>query len=118
MKRINITIIFFSVLLINMVNSYGQESKYITTHFQVKGVCNQCKSRIENAAYIKGVKHCEWDSKSEELTITYDSTRTEFMKIHESISNAGHTTDKLPANMEAYNKLPACCQYNSGSGKH
>ena len=34
----------------------------ITTTLLVKGNCEECKTRIENAADIKGVKFFEWNT--------------------------------------------------------
>jgi copper chaperone CopZ len=97
---------------------YAQDSKYSTEEFHVKGVCDQCKTRIENAAYIKGVKHCEWNKESQKLSVTYNPAKVDLIKIHKSIAEAGHTTDKVEASEEAYHKLPKCCAYNDGVHVH
>jgi cation transport ATPase len=118
MKAINISAIIFTVLFGIQINISAQDSKFKTVEFKVHGVCNQCKVRIENAAYIKGVKHCEWNKETEKITVVYNSEKTDLKKIHNSIAKAGHTTDKVEANKEAYNKLPKCCAYNDGVHKH
>lgn len=94
-------------------NSYSQEkkSKVETSKFVVKGVCNMCKDRIENAALIKGVKFAEWDKATDTLTVVYRTDKQELKKIHEAIAESGHTTDQVECNMEAYNKLHSCCKY-------
>lgn len=118
MKTVKLITAICSILILGALNSGAQDSKYITTKFPVDGVCGQCKVRIENAAYLKGVKECSWDIQSEMLTVTYDPAKVELIKIHESIANVGHSTDKVPANKEAYDKLPKCCKYNDGANKH
>ena len=93
-------------------------SKYKTVEFHVDGVCNMCKERIENAAYIKGVKHCEWNKDTEMLTVVYDPDKTDPDTVHKSIAAAGHDTEEMKADPEAYSKLPACCAYREGVHKH
>jgi mercuric ion binding protein len=113
------TVLIIAITLFSF-NSFSQEkkSKVETSKFVVKGVCNMCKERIENAALIKGVKFTEWDKTTDTLTVIYRTDKQELMKIHESIAEAGHTTDKVKCNMDAYNKLPACCQYMGDVKKH
>ena len=118
MKTLNL-ILLISILSIGFLPEVkAQDSKYSTTEFHVDGVCDQCKARIENAAYIKGVKHCEWNKETEMLSLVYNPKKTDLNKVHQSIANAGHTTEKVKADPEAYAKLPACCAYESGMHKH
>lgn len=111
-------IVFILVFLISGVKMYAQESKYKTEEFNVHGVCNQCKERIENAAYIKGVKRCEWNKQTEKLTVVYNPQKVDLLKIHKSIAEAGHSTDKVEAEEATYQKLPQCCAYRDGVHKH
>lgn len=108
----------FLIFLISGVKVNAQESKYKTEEFNVHGVCNQCKERIENAAYIKGVKRCEWNKQTEKLTVVYNPQKVDLLKIHKSIAEAGHSTDKVEAEEAAYQKLPQCCAYRDGVHKH
>lgn len=100
------------------VNAQEKTSKIDTVKFEVKGVCNMCKDRIENAALIKGVKWVEWNKATDTLTVIYRKDKLDITKVHQSIADAGHTTDKVKCNMEAYNKLPACCAYMGEAKKH
>lgn len=77
-------------LLIPSLSVDAQDAELITSEFMVKGVCDQCKARIENAAYIKGVKFCEWNKETKVFKVTYNSQKTDLQKIHESIAAAGH----------------------------
>lgn len=95
-----------------------QKSKIDTIKFEVKGNCNMCKERIENAALIKGVKWVEWDKTTDILTVIYRKDKIDIIEVHESIAEVGHTTDKMECNPEAYNKLPACCAYMGDAEKH
>ncbi|MBN1950297.1 MAG: ATPase [Bacteroidales bacterium] len=107
-----------SIVLLSTNMILGQDKKIVTEEFQVEGVCNMCKSRIENAAYISGVKHCEWNKETELLKVTYNSKKTSLDTIHNSIAAAGHSTSKVEADPEAYSKLPKCCAYKGGAHKH
>jgi hypothetical protein len=117
MKSIVTTIILITLFAFN-ANAQKKSSKIDTVKFEVKGVCDMCKDRIENAAYLRGVKWVEWEKATDTLTVIYRKKRVKIMDVHESIAEAGHTTDKVKCNMEAYNKLPACCKYMSGVKKH
>jgi len=93
-------------------------SKIDTAKFEVKGVCGMCKDRIENAALIKGVKWVEWDKVTDTLTVIYRKDKLDIVKVHKSIAEVGHTTDKIECNLEAYSKLPGCCAYMGDAEKH
>ena len=90
----------------------------VTGTYTVNGVCEQCKKRIEDAAYLKGVKYAGWDVTTHNLTVKYDSTKTSFALILKSIARAGHDAGEYKAEDEDYNKLPACCRYRSAIKKH
>ncbi len=77
-----------------------------------------CKERIENAAYVKGVKFAEWDRTSHELTVVYRTDKIAEEKIHEAVAVSGHDTKQLEAEEAAYNKLPNCCAYRDGIEDH
>jgi hypothetical protein len=100
------------------VEVYPVTGDVITAEFKVEGVCGMCKDRIENGALIKGVKKAEWDKETEMLTVIYNPDKVELMDIHKAIAELGHSTDKIKAEEKAYNKLPMCCQYESGAHKH
>ncbi len=90
----------------------------VTKHFNVNGVCSQCKERIENAAYVKGVKFADWNIDTHDLTVKYDSTKTSPEIILKSIAKAGHDNEMYKAEQEDYNKIASCCKYRSQIKKH
>ena len=114
------TILVISIFTVFTLYSFSQDrsSKVETTKFEVKGVCDMCKERIENAALIKGVKWVEWDKATDTLTVIYRKDKLDILDVHKSVAEVGHTTDKVECNMEAYNKLPACCAYMGDVEKH
>ncbi len=110
--------LLFVTFIAGSISAQEKQSKIDTAKFEVKGVCKMCKERIENAALIKGVKWVEWDKLSDTLTVIYRKDKLELIKVHNSIAEAGHATNKVECNKEAYDKLPACCAYLDGVKKH
>ena len=94
------------------LNFYSQDKSVKSVTINVKGNCDQCKTRIENAADIKGVKLCVWDEKTKVAKIKYDTAKVSLNQIEKAIAKVGHDTDLEPASKESYKKLPKCCQYN------
>ena len=90
------------------------KAQVITSTLSVKGNCDQCKKRIENAADIKGVKDFTWDKKTKIAQVTYSSDKTSLVEIEEAIAKSGYDTDNAKASQKAYNKLPKCCKYRDG----
>lgn len=91
--------------------SYSQ-STVKTETFVVKGNCEDCKKRIENAADIKGVKISNWDSEKKVFSVTYDSKKTTVEQIQKAIAAKGYDAGNEKGDPKAYDKLPKCCQYN------
>jgi|SRR5690554_6322099 len=78
----------------------------------VDGVCGMCKERIEKASIrTKGVKSATWNVDTHELKLIYNAQRTDLDKIHQSIAESGHDTEKVKAADHIYNKIDACCKY-------
>lgn len=117
MKRI---IIFAAILTATGLNSFGQsEKKKVETQtVHVSGVCDDCKERIENAAYIPGVKRADWDKHTHELTVSFKPEKVSIQQIEQSIANAGHDAGHIHATDSAYLKLPSCCAYKQEAGTH
>lgn len=108
--------LFFITIIFASFSAIAQEKKDISTaSFKVDGNCNMCKKRIENAAYIKGVKRAEWNKESKTLTVTYRSSKTSEQAIQESVAHAGHDAGTVKAAEEDYKKLPDCCAYKTAT---
>lgn len=83
------------------------------TSFGVKGNCKMCKSTIETAALsLDGVLKADWDVKTKQVSLVYDTQMVDLTSIHQAISNSGYGTDLNELNKEAYDNLPLCCQYD------
>ena len=116
MKNILIASILLVMFSTNNIQAQNQEPIQIS--FSVQGVCDMCKSRIENAALIKGVKFAEWIKEAQTLTVVYKPAKVDEMTIHEAVAQAGHDTSMVKAEKQAYKKLPGCCAYRDGVKVH
>jgi mercuric ion binding protein len=82
-----------------------------TEKIKVYGVCDMCKERIEKAAIKSGASKADWSEETQQLTFSYDASKTSLEKIEKGVVKAGHDTETLKANNKSYNKLPHCCHY-------
>jgi copper chaperone CopZ len=107
MKNLVLTICVLSVAMVG----YGQE-KNKKMNFEVDGVCEMCKMRIEKAAIgVPGVKFASWDIPSKQLSLVVDERKTNSMVIKSALAEAGHDTKELKATQEAYDAVHPCCKY-------
>ena len=104
------TFILFISLFIGTL-SFGQDNGTKTITINVKGNCEECKARIENAADIKGVKLATWEEKTQMLTVIYNADKVSALKIEQAIAATGHDAGNSKGNDSKYNKLPSCCKY-------
>ena len=126
MKSLKILLAFVAVALIaacttnksttGLHNIPGKENirtqEMMTETYAVSGNCGQCKTRIENAAKIKGVTEANWDADKQALTVMYFPQKTNASAIQQAVAAAGHDTEKYRAENKAYGKLPNCCRYD------
>ena len=108
MKNIFVTLAAFCAI------SAAAQTSVKTETFVVKGNCDDCKDRIENAADIKGVKVVKWDTDTKVASATFDSDKTSLKLIQEAIAKSGYDAGPVKGNDKAYSKLPKCCQYRDG----
>lgn len=123
MRNISFIIIIACLSLFSSVSLNAQDGETLksveTTEFEVTGVCGMCKDRIEAAALgTKGVKLATWDQETQMLKVIYKTSKTNLNSIKQSVADAGHDTDTIKADDEAYAKLPACCAYRDGIDPH
>jgi len=107
-------LILLSLLISSMTYSQENNSKAQSASFKVKGVCEMCKTRIENGTIrLKGVKYSNWEIVSNKISIIYNSKKIKLDDIHKEISLLGHSTEKYEAPEKIYNALPDCCKYKT-----
>jgi periplasmic mercuric ion binding protein len=91
--------------------------KATTESIPVSGNCGMCKTTIEKAAKKAGASSASWSADTKVLTIKYSNSTTNAAKIQQGISAAGYDTRDFKTTDAAYNKLPACCQYDRAEAK-
>ncbi|MBS1780756.1 MAG: heavy-metal-associated domain-containing protein [Bacteroidetes bacterium] len=114
MKRL----IIFSGIIFSSLGGFAQSNDIATIKDTVDGSCDMCKKRIEEAAFVKGVKRVEWNVDSHVLTVIYRPSKTNENTILQSVAKAGHSSEKIKATDADYNKLPECCHYKTNSCSH
>jgi len=108
MRTLTVIILFIFSLHLNA------QTGIQTSTFTVKGNCEDCKLRIENAADIKGVKILTWNEDTKVASVTYNADKVSLDKIQNSIAAAGYDAGTKKGDDAAYRKLPKCCQYRDG----
>jgi len=108
MKTIKLIILTAIILSAQALFAKGEMD---TLRFQVKGNCEMCKERIEEALDVQGVKSADWSVETKMIEVVYDKTKIDDDTIHTLIAKAGHDTEKQMASDETYEDLPGCCHY-------
>ena len=124
MKNIILSFIFLLAISLtscsnkskNQTSTTSEVSKEITPKeisFGVRGNCGMCKTTIEKAATnLDGVSSASWNVDQKTIVVSYDSSSMNEMSIHDAIAASGYDTEKALGNLDAYNSLPGCCQYD------
>lgn len=105
-----VTIVAFSAIA-------AQEEKVTETEFKVFGNCGKCKTRIEKAVKIDGVKYAKWNKNTKMLKVAYEST-VDVDSLHKRVAEVGHDTEKYKAKDDVYAALPKCCLYRDNPTTH
>jgi copper chaperone CopZ len=80
--------------------------------FEVNGNCEQCKKRIEKAAFsVSGVKMALWNIETHEMTVIINEEKCSLLDVKKAIAKIGHDTKEVKATDEVYEKLHTCCKY-------
>jgi Cu(I)/Ag(I) efflux system membrane fusion protein len=94
------------------VQNMTEHSDMKHEEFEVAGLCEMCKERIENAAKsVRGVASATWESSTREVHIDFNGALTSIEAIRKAIAASGHDNGKYTAPDDVYNSLPACCLY-------
>ncbi|HQW47585.1 MAG: cation transporter [Bacteroidetes bacterium] len=113
--------IFSIIMLMFSIISFegaAQNNTIKTDTVTILGNCSQCKERIEDAAYVKGVKSAQWDKQTKILTVVYNTSKTDLEKIQTAIAKVGHDSKGHLSTDKDYKKLPDCCAYRTGVCHH
>ena len=120
----SIAVLFAMFLSFNLIAQSDQKTKEIVdpkkpveATFSVQGVCGMCKSRIEEAADLKGVRFAEWNIDTKMLKVIYVPAKITLADIEKRIAAVGHDTKSEKASDKAYAQLHGCCKYRTNSKK-
>ena len=93
------------------VKETATKNKKVKIH--VKGACGMCSDRIQaNAIMTDGVMKASYDLERQILHVEVAKDSFDENQLHQNLANAGHSTNKVEANADAYGNLPACCHYD------
>ena len=82
-----------------VLNKHLTKNKKV--EFAVGGNCEQCKARIEKAAYsVKGVKSANWNIKSGNMTLIFDERKCSESDVQKAIAKVGHDAGKERADVK------------------
>ena len=109
MKQLRYILFFLA-----MSTAMCAQSNITSTSIEVDGLCGMCKERIENAAYIKGVKQVSWDKETHQLDLVFRNDKVSKKEIIASINEAGHDVKDAIASDEQYANIHGCCRYREG----
>lgn len=109
-------LIIVMTVLLGTFAAYSQEKSKNAKHdVAVSGNCDQCRKRIEKAAYsVKGVKSAQWHQDHQDLHLIIDENKCSLDDVRKAVAKAGHDTDSVKATKEDYENLHECCKYERG----
>ena len=99
-------------LLLWSVGLFAQEK---TTTLKVKGNCDMCKERIENAVKELPTANGKWEAETQTLTVTFSEDKTSLDQIAKNVANVGHDNELYKAEDSVYENLQSCCAYDRNS---
>lgn len=95
----------------NDPNQSVAKQTVVTSSFKVWGNCEMCKETIEGSLKSEGIVKADWDTKTKQIEVTYDTTKISLDQIQKNIAAAGYDNEKYKSDEKAYGNLPECCQY-------
>lgn len=118
-KKSNIKSMSKSLILVAMITFLGfsaqaqtKKNKNLKYTTEVNGNCEQCKKRIEKAAFsVPGVKTANWDISSHQLTVILNEEKSSTADLNKAVAKVGHDTKEVKATKEDYDNLHYCCKY-------
>ncbi|WP_291285856.1 heavy-metal-associated domain-containing protein [Flavobacterium sp.] len=108
-RIILITLITFLGFSAQAQTKKNKNLKYTT---EVNGNCEQCKKRIEKAAFsVPGVKSATWDISTHQLVVILNEEKSSPADLNAAVAKVGHDTKKVKATDADYDNLHSCCKY-------
>jgi copper chaperone CopZ len=102
---------FFLSIAFCSAFALGAQNKFKEISIEVDGLCGMCEERIENAAYIQGVKKADWSRETHMLDLIYNNSKVDESAIIAAINEVGHDVKNHPATDEQYANIHGCCRF-------
>ncbi|MFT6715385.1 MAG: mercuric ion binding protein [Saprospiraceae bacterium] len=103
--------IFLPLAFVALLTSCGNPNE-VTENFQVYGNCMMCEETIEGSLKeVDGIILGDWDKKTKQIAVTFDSTRISLNNIKSKIAEVGYDTENFRAEDDVYDGLHKCCKY-------
>ncbi|MFC2137998.1 heavy-metal-associated domain-containing protein [Bacteroidota bacterium] len=104
-----------ALIAIYTTSAFSQKTNKDTLVINTSAQCEMCKERIEkNLVYETGIIDANLDLETKQVFVIYKTNKISDSEIKQVISKIGYDADDVKADEKAYNKLPLCCQKNSG----
>ena len=85
----------------------------------VNGNCSMCKETIEESVGSLGSARVDWNNRTREAVITFDSVRSSLPDVLRQVAMAGYDNALFEAPDSVYERLPHCCKYErTGTNIH
>lgn len=108
----NIALIVLVAIISFSSQAQDKKNKNAKYDIEVNGNCEQCKKRIEKAAYsVTGVKSAVWNIEDHHLHLILNEEKASVKDVKKAVAKVGHDTDEAKATNEDYDKLHSCCKY-------
>lgn len=107
-------IVLGMMLLFVTLSTQAQEKKNKNAKYniEVNGNCEQCKKRIEKAAFsVSGVKSADWHIDDHTLHLIINEEKCTLLDVKKAVAKVGHDTEEVKTTDEVYEKLHSCCKY-------
>lgn len=111
MKSLKYILPTFAFAMFLGLSTFAQKNKPVSLEFEVGGVCEMCKERIEKTMDVPGVVFAEYELDTHTLSLVYKPKKIDEDRIHELLNEAGHDTEKSKATDEQYDAIHHCCKY-------
>jgi cation transport ATPase len=107
----NIILAFVALISLTAM-AQEKKNKNAKYNIEVNGNCEQCKKRIEKAAYsVAGVKSAVWHMDDHQLHLIINEEKTSVADVKKAVAKVGHDADEVKASDADYENLHQCCKY-------
>ena len=110
--------LFSLVVLAFVTFGSAQDSSVEETSLKVFGNCTMCKTRIEKALKIKGVRYARWNKSTKMLKVAFEPNVVTLDSLQKRMAAVGHDTEQYKAPDSVYEALPGCCLYRDNATTH